>query len=263
MAERRSMSGIVVDRVTVRYSGSAALAEFSLDVGAGEVLAILGPSGCGKTTALRVILGFVTPSAGSVRIGGRLVADQGRRGVPPEERGLSVVFQDLALWPHLTVAGNLEFGLTARGVPRPERKTRIDAMLDRVGLAGHERRYPGELSGGERQRVAIARALVLEPQAVLFDEPLSNLDVALRRELLGFLRELLAERKTTSVYVTHDLREATALASRIAVMESGRIVQAGTVEELRAQAGAGFLSTLFEDAIVPEGRAITGKEGRT
>jgi ABC-type Fe3+/spermidine/putrescine transport system ATPase subunit len=164
-----------------------------------------------------------------------------------------VVFQDLALWPHLDVTGNLAFGLSAQGVARAEREERVRAILARVGLADRATSHPGALSGGERQRVAIARALVLQPRAVLLDEPLSNLDAHLKRELLGFFAELLRERATTALYVTHDLREAAALADRIAVMESGRVVQAGSLEDLRGNPASPFVRTLFEDVARKEG----------
>jgi ABC-type Fe3+/spermidine/putrescine transport system ATPase subunit len=158
-----------------------------------------------------------------------------------------VVFQDLALWPHLSVAGNLAFGLESKGATRREREARIRSILERVGLAGKEHSHPGQLSGGERQRVAIARALVLDPRAVLLDEPLSNLDVGLKRELLSIFRDLLKERGTTALYVTHDLREAAALGDRIAVMEQGRIVQEGTLESLRANPASSFVHALLDD----------------
>jgi len=167
--------------------------------------------------------------------------------VPPEERGLAVVFQDLALWPHLTVRGNLGFGLAARRVPHREREGRIGGILERLGIADKADRYPGGLSGGERQRVAIARALVLEPRAILLDEPLSNLDVTLKRELLALFRELFREEGSTALYVTHDLREAASLGDRIAVMASGRIAQVGTFDELCASPANPFVRSLIDD----------------
>ena len=213
--------------VTLAYGDRKALDDVTLSVAPGEVLALLGPSASGKTSLLRAVLGFVVPRAGTVRLGERVASRDGRLLLPPEERGLAVVFQDLALWPHLSVEGNLGFGLAAQGVPSREARDRIAATVRRVGLAGTERRHPGELSGGQQQRVAIARALVLEPRAVLLDEPLASIDVDLRRELLALLRELFAENGTTAIHVTHDLREAVAIASRFAVMEEGRIVQQG------------------------------------
>ncbi len=166
------------------------LSRFDLSVESGRVLALLGPSGCGKTTVLRLILGLEAPDSGTVYLGDRIVSEGGRILVAPEERELAVVFQDLALWPHLDVRGNLNFGLVARGISANERESRINAVLERLGLVDMGNRYPGQLSGGERQRVAIARALVLEPRAVLLDEPLSNLDVTLKRELLSLFRSL-------------------------------------------------------------------------
>lgn len=241
------MSVIALERVRATYDGRDVLHELSLELAQGERVALLGPSGSGKTTLLRVILGFVSPAAGVVRIGGELASAADTILVPPERRGLGVVFQDLALWPHLDVAGNLGFGLAARGVPRVEREERVRATLTRVGLADRAHSYPGALSGGERQRVAIARALVLRPRAVLLDEPLSNLDSGLKRELLGFLAELLQEQSMAALYVTHDPREAARLANRIAVIESGRLAQVGSFEDLRRNPATPFVRMLFDD----------------
>lgn len=240
-------AAISLEDVVLRYPDRTALDGFSLAVEPGEVVALLGPSGSGKTSVLRVILGFETPESGTVRLSGEIVSGHGRLMTPPEDRGLGVVFQDLALWPHLSVAGHLAFGLESRNVPRPERDVRIRATLELVGLSDKAQSYPGQLSGGERQRVAIARALVLEPRAVLLDEPLSNLDVVLKSELLRVFRELLTARKTTAVYVTHDLREATVLGDRIVVIENGRIVHAGNLDELRARPATDFVRGLVAD----------------
>jgi len=240
-------SAIAIESITLRYAGRLVIDGLSLTVEPGELLALLGPSGSGKTSVLRVVLGFATPETGTVRLSGEVASREGRLLVLPEERGLGVVFQDLALWPHLTVAGNLAFGLQSKGVSRSERDARIQAMLGRVGLAGKEHNHPGQLSGGERQRVAIARALVLEPRAVLLDEPLSNLDVGLKRELLAVFRDLLKEHRTTALYVTHDLREAAALGDRIAVMERGHIVQEGTLDSLHARPASSFVRELLDD----------------
>ncbi len=175
-----------------------------------------------------------------------MAARDGRSLLPPEERKLAIVFQDLALWPHLTVHGNLAFGLDGKKVPRGERDDRIASILARVGLSGKERRHPGELSGGERQRVAIARALVLEPRAVLLDEPLSNLDVGLKQELLALFRELLRERGTAALYVTHDPREAQALGERTAVLDGGTIVHLGRLEELSRRLEVPFARRILD-----------------
>lgn len=238
---------ISLNGIQFNYDGHPVLSDFDLSVENGQALALLGPSGCGKTTVLRLILGLAVPADGVVRLEDAVVSEGSRLLVPPEERGLAVVFQDLALWPHLTVWGNLSFVLAARAVPRGERASRISAILERLGLADKVDRYPGDLSGGERQRVAIARALVLEPRAVLLDEPLSNVDVTLKRELLSLFRGLFQERHSTAVYVTHDLREAASLGDRIAVMESGRIVQVGTLHELREKPAGAFVRGLVDD----------------
>ena len=157
------------------------------------------------------------------------------------------MFQDLALWPHLSVYGNLDFGLSARNIDSSERERRIFEILDRLGLQGKGHRYPGQLSGGEQQRVAIARALVLSPRAILLDEPLTNLDAALKRELVTVFRDLFKELAITVLYVTHDLREAAALGDRIAIIESGRLVQEGTLTDLRREQATSFVQSLIED----------------
>jgi len=241
------VTAIELDHVSLRLGEALILRDVSLKVEASEVMALLGPSGSGKSSILRLVLGFIAPSAGIVRLNGRDVSSAGRIEVPPEERHLAVVFQDLALWPHLTVWGNLAFGLSAQRIAKEEQAVRIAEMLKRVGLTGREGRFISELSGGERQRVAIARALVLRPQAVLFDEPFSSLDVGLKRELLGMVRELLAEFKATSLFVTHDAREAAALGNRIAVLTGGHLVQVGTMAELAKKPAEPFVQSLIDD----------------
>jgi iron(III) transport system ATP-binding protein len=238
---------IELEKVSVTLGRRRVLEDVSLGIMPGELVALLGPSGSGKTTLLRVVLGFEAPGTGVVRIDGEPVSADGQILRPPEDRGVAMVFQDLALWPHLTVAGNLDFGLAARGVPRAARLERVGAMLSLVGLADRARAHPGELSGGERQRVAIARALVSEPKALLLDEPLSNLDAPLKRELMLLLSELLVERRVPSLYVTHDVHEAAALGDRLTVLEAGRIVQEGSARSLRAAPATPFV------------RAVTGE----
>lgn len=238
---------VAIEEVSVALEGKRVLDRVTLGVGRGEILGILGPSGSGKTTLLRVALGLLAPSTGRVTLDGLLASTGGRVVMAPERRGLGVVFQDLALWPHLTVAGNLAFGLTSRGMPRGERRERVAAMLDRVGLAGFGPRRPGELSGGERQRVAIARALVVEPRAVLFDEPLANLDPVRKAELLAVFRALLRDRRTPAIYVTHDLREVAELADRLAVLEGGRVVQEGALDALCTAPATSFVRAIFEE----------------
>lgn len=205
----------------------------SLEVLPGELFCILGPSGCGKTTLLRIIAGLETPDEGSIELNGRFVVDQGKPRLAPQERVIGFVFQDLALWPHLTVGGNLDFVLRARKISRPSRQAQIREVLNRVHLSEFAGAYPETLSGGEQQRLAIARALVSNPSLVLLDEPLSSLDyrlrVQLQQELLSWLREL----KMTALLITHDQNEAFALADRLAIMNRGRLVQVGTPEGIR------------------------------
>jgi len=242
-------TALALDEVTFGYRDVPILDHLTFSVADGEIVVLLGPSGCGKSTVLRLLLGFATPEAGRVRIGGALVSAGGKSLVLPEERNLAVVFQDLALWPHLSVRGNLAFGLESRRIPRRVRDERIQDVLGRMGIADKEHRHPGELSGGERQRAAIARALVLEPRAILLDEPLANLDVRRKRQLMGTFREIFKERKTTVLYVTHDLREAATLADRIAVLENGHVVQEGTLDDLRARPATEFVSELVADLV--------------
>jgi iron(III) transport system ATP-binding protein len=224
--------------VTKRFGAVVAVDDLDLDVRRGEMLALLGPSGCGKTTVLRCIAGFEDPDAGWIEIGGRPVAGRGTQ-VPPERRRVGFVFQDLALFPHLTVADNIGYGL--RG--RPDRRARIDRLLDLVGLTGHGHRMPHELSGGMQQRVALARALAPEPEIVLLDEPFSSLDAAHRTRLRFELREILRAAGATAVFVTHDQEEALTIADRVAVMVRGRIVQSAPPEVLYDEPANPFVAT--------------------
>ncbi|HHQ47313.1 MAG TPA: ABC transporter ATP-binding protein [Acidobacteria bacterium] len=228
------MKLLELDSVRLSYGGRPAVDGVGLAVEEGDRLVILGPSGCGKTTVLRLLAGLAAPDEGRVMIDGRLAAADGRLEIEPERRGLGMVFQDLALWPHLSVAGNLELGLRARRVPRAERKRRIRRMLDLVELGDLASRRPGELSGGQQQRVALARALVLEPRALLMDEPLSSLDPELNRRLRAEILTLQERLGFTLVYVTHDREEAAALATRIVLMDHGRIVREAAPDELTA-----------------------------
>jgi len=209
------MSAIELRRVDKSFGKRPVLSDFSLNVEAGEQVVIHGPSGCGKTTVLRLIAGFIAPDRGSVGIGGIVVAQGAKIQVAPEQRNLGMVFQDLALWPHLTVHGNLDFALKAQDLSREIREQRIQEMLTRVRLNGFEDSCPTPLSGGQQQRVAVARALVSHPMALLMDEPLSNLDDDLKEELLDHILELHAQLAFTLIYVTHSRQEIERLAARV------------------------------------------------
>ena len=221
--------------VTKRYGNREVVSDLSLDIAEGDIVALLGESGCGKTTTLRMIAGLEIPDKGEVWIGGRCVAAEGRTIVPANGRGIGLVFQDLALWPHLTVAGNLGFVLASAKVPRDQRAERIAEALRLVRIETHANAYPGKLSGGEQQRTAIARAIVGRPRLLLLDEPMSNLDIPLKSRLLSELAALQRSLGTTTIYITHDPAEAAALAHSVVMMQSGRIVETGTVEELRGR----------------------------
>jgi len=225
-----------------------------LDVHGGEVVALLGPSGCGKTTTLRLIAGFERPDGGSIHLAGVEVA--GPAGfVAPERRRVGVVFQDYALFPHLTVAQNVAYGLKG---PKDGRRGRVVAMLELVGLADQSGRLPHELSGGQQQRVALARALAPEPALVLLDEPFSNLDAALRVQVRAEVRAILRRADATAVFVTHDQEEALSLADRIAVMQAGRVLQIDTPSALYARPRDRFVATFVGDADLVPGAATDG-----
>jgi iron(III) transport system ATP-binding protein len=224
---------ISIASLTKTYPGGAApaLKAVSLDVAPGTFLVLLGPSGSGKTTLLRSLAGIERIDSGTISIGSRVVAD-GRAHVPPEQRDLSMVFQDYALWPHLNAGDNVAFALRRRRLPRTECRARAAVMLDRVGLGEFAKRYPNELSGGQQQRVALARALIADTGLILCDEPLSNLDADLRERMRVEISSLVREAGATTVYITHDQAEAFALADHIGVLEEGVLVQFGTPEDI-------------------------------
>ncbi|HTL97002.1 MAG TPA: ABC transporter ATP-binding protein [Gemmatimonadaceae bacterium] len=219
---------LVLDRLTRRFSGArAAVDAVSLEIAAGELVALIGASGSGKTTTLRMVAGYEVPDAGAVVLDGRDIT-----GLPPQRRQFGMVFQHYALFPHLTVGQNVAFGLEARGIARSERMSRAADALAGVGLAGADGRAVQSLSGGEQQRVALARALVIEPPVLLLDEPLSNLDPTLRRNTREELRATLRRLGVTALFVTHDQEDAFAVADRVALLAAGRLLQVGTAEEL-------------------------------
>lgn len=231
------MSFLELDHVGKSFGPNTAVEEFSLAVSKGEFVSFLGPSGCGKTTTLQMIAGFLDLSQGTIRLEGKdLVA------IPPAKRGLGIVFQSYALFPHMTAAENVAFGLEMRKVPQTERAERVRAALALVGLAGYEDRHPRRMSGGQQQRVALARAIVIRPNLLLLDEPLSNLDARLREDMQIELRQIQRNLGTTTILVTHDQIEAMSLSDRIVVMSKGKIEQIGTPQEVYERPASAFVA---------------------
>ena len=221
------MARLQLTGLTKTYGDFRAVADVNLDIGQGELVVLLGPSGCGKTTTLRMIAGFIAPTAGEIRLGGNDITRQ-----PPWKRNTGLVFQSYALFPHLSVADNVAFGLRMRKLPQPQIATKLTEVLRLVRLEGLADRLPRELSGGQQQRVALARALVIEPDILLLDEPLSNLDAKLRHEVRVEIRELQKELGLTTVMVTHDQEEALTMADRLVVMANGQVQQVGSQRDL-------------------------------
>ena len=258
------MADINLSRITKSFGDYRAVNQVSLDIADGEFVALLGPSGCGKTTLLRLLAGFEEPDSGVISLGGDMVADpQNAVMVNPESRNLGIVFQSYALWPHMSVARNVGYPLEVRGLGRAERDHKIKAALDTVALGPYADRSPTELSGGQRQRVALARCLVMEPRAVLLDEPLANLDVHLRETMQQAFLDFHRRTGATMIYVTHDQAEAMAMADRIAVMDKGHIRQVAAPETLYREPAdlmvAGFVGA---GAVLPIGN-VSIKDDRT
>ena len=246
------MSRVVFERVVKRYGDVTALNTLDLEVREGEFLSLLGPSGCGKTTALRLIAGFIEPTSG------RVIMDRDDISrLPPEKRNIGMVFQDYALFPHLTIAENIAFGLIERGTRGSAVRNRVGELLDLVKLPGIGTRYPSELSGGQQQRVALARALAYAPRVLLMDEPLGALDLKLREAMQIEISRIQRELRITTIYVTHDQGEAMAMSDRIAVMNAGRIAQLGTPEEIYAAPKSSFVAQFVGKVNFLSGR-ITG-----
>ncbi|CAL75430.1 Putative ABC transporter (ATP binding protein) [Bradyrhizobium sp. ORS 278] len=232
------MGFLTLDGLTKRYGEAAAVSDVTLNVAKGEFISLLGPSGCGKTTTLQMIAGLVEPTSGRITLDGRDITHE-----KPDRRGLGIVFQSYALFPHMTVAQNVSFGLEMRKVPRAERDTRVSQALALVQLAALADRYPRQLSGGQRQRVAVARALVIDPPVLLLDEPLSNLDAKLREEMQFELRGIQQRVGTTTIMVTHDQSEALSMSDRVVVMEQGRIMQVDAPYLLYESPATPFISS--------------------
>jgi iron(III) transport system ATP-binding protein len=225
------LASVDLRALSKRFGPVTVVDNVSLRIDHGHLVCLLGPSGCGKTTTLRLIAGFLEPSDGEIHVGDRVVSSKSRT-VPPERRNMSMIFQSYALWPHMTVAENIVYGLRLRKVDRDTIAKKLKVILETTQLAVLAQRYPGELSGGQQQRVALARALIVEPETLLLDEPLSNLDANLREEMRFEIRRLHDEYRYTTVYVTHDQSEAMTTADLIAVMNAGKIDQLGTPEDI-------------------------------
>ena len=247
------MTRIRLEGITKLYgsgsSGTAAVVDVSLDIASGEFFFLLGPSGCGKTTLLRIVAGLLAPTAGEVMFGDRNITN-----LPAEKRNAAMVFQNYALWPHMTVLGNVEFAPKMRGVGRAQRRRLADEHLTRVQMAGYARRKPNQLSGGQQQRVAVARALAAGADCLLLDEPLSNLDARLRLQMRTELRRLVKSSGATGIYVTHDQTEALSMADRVAVMNEGRIVQVAAPQQLYDRPATRFVADFLGEANFIDGR---------
>ncbi len=243
-----------IDSIVKRFGTFTALNGIHLSAARGELLTLLGPSGCGKTTLLRVIAGFLQPDAGQVRVAGRSL-----NGVPSNARNFGMVFQNYAIFPHLSVADNVAYGLRARGVTSADIARRVADALARVRLAGFADRFPDALSGGQKQRVGLARAMVIEPELLLMDEPLSNLDAKLRIEMRQEIRLMQRELGITTVYVTHDQEEALAISDRIAVMDKGRILQVGSPRDIYEQPADAFVADFIGGCNWFEGTVSNGE----
>ena len=251
------MSSISLRSLSKRFGEVTAVDRLDLELPEGELVALLGPSGCGKTTTLRMVAGFETPTEGRILLGDRDVTR-----LPPERRDCGMVFQNYALFPHMTVAENVAFGLQMRGVAKAEANQRVTRILEKVGLKGMTGRRPRQLSGGQQQRTALARALVINPAVLLLDEPLANLDAKLREEMRFYIRSLQREFHITTLYVTHDQAEALVLADRIAVMIDGRLQQLGTPEELYRRPLNAAVATFVGLTNLLPGRVVAVKDGQ-
>jgi iron(III) transport system ATP-binding protein len=251
------MAAVELRGLVKRYGTLAVVDRVDLTVEHGSLVCLLGPSGCGKTTTLRLIAGFVEPDGGEIRVADARISAPGDV-VPPERRNMSMIFQSYALWPHMTIADNVGYGLVVRKLAKAEVAKRVTEILAVTQMSRYADRYPAELSGGQQQRVALARALIVKPETLLLDEPLSNLDANLREEMRFELRRLHDEFRYTTIYVTHDQQEAMTAADRIVVMRDGRIEQAGTPEEIYEQPATEFVARFIGGTNILRGSHLGG-----
>lgn len=249
------MAYVEFSTISKHFGNSVAVADLDLQIEQGEFFSLLGPSGCGKSTTLRMLAGFVKPTTGIIHVNGRDVT-----ALPPEARDIGIVFQNYAIFPHMTVFDNIAFGLVERKLPRAEIKQKVDAALAEVGMTGFEDRYERELSGGQKQRVALARVLVIEPEILLLDEPLSALDKKMREEMKFWIKNIQRSVGITTIYVTHDQSEALTMSDRIAVMDQGRVLQIGTPVEIYEQPASRFIAEFIGESNLLNG-IVTALDG--
>ncbi len=249
------MAIVELEHLTKRFGAHAAVDDVTLRVEHGLFACLLGPSGCGKTTALRLVAGFLAPDAGTIRVGERILSSAAGV-VPPERRNMSMIFQSYALWPHMSIAENVAYGLRLRRLPRAEVEKRVRSILAVTRLAALADRHPADISGGQQQRAALARALVVEPEILLLDEPLSNLDATLREEMRFEIRRLHDAYRYTTLYVTHDQAEAMTTADLIVVMNQGRIEQVGSPEDVYQRPRSEFVARFLGGTNILRGRRV-------
>ncbi|MFT5061497.1 MAG: putative spermidine/putrescine transport system ATP-binding protein [Polaromonas sp.] len=242
------MAYVEFSAISKHFGTSVAVADLDLQIEQGEFFSLLGPSGCGKSTTLRMLAGFVKPTTGQIHVNGRNVT-----ALPPEARDIGIVFQNYAIFPHMTVFDNIAFGLVERRLARADIKQKVDAALAEVGMTGFEDRYERELSGGQKQRVALARVLVIEPEILLLDEPLSALDKKMREEMKFWIKNIQKSVGITTIYVTHDQSEALTMSDRIAVMDQGRVLQIGTPVEIYEQPASRFIAEFIGESNLLDG----------
>jgi len=253
------MNALEVKQLSKSFNKKEVVKGISLGVEQGQLLALLGPSGCGKTTTMRMIAGLEAPDDGDIWIEGTLASHGRKVIISQKQRHIGMVFQDLAIWPHMTVYENIEFGLKTNGITRTERRKRIDAVLHKVNMQNYASEYPARLSGGQQQLIAIARAIVTEPRLLLMDEPLSNIDVKLREDIRQEIRRIQQETQITTIYVTHDQEDAFLLADEMAVMNNGMLEQIGTPEEIYSSPTSLFVASFVGEANIMQVK-IVGKD---